>query len=123
MIEAFDSDLVRDVSKIWLRQAANDPPNLVWHYTKAQTLEEILESNCVQATSIKDVNDEKEFLYGQGLVEEILSQRQFELHDLGPILADVRLRIDLFHAQQDVFVFCVSEKRDCKSQWEREAVI
>jgi hypothetical protein len=119
MNDALHSELFRDVEKIWLRELHERPPELVWHHTKGETLEKILESNCVRATSIRHVNDQKEFRYGKDLVEEILGQRQFERHDLGPILDDLRRRIDLFDARTDVFVFCASEESDCKSQWHR----
>ncbi|HYX27563.1 MAG TPA: DUF2971 domain-containing protein [Pyrinomonadaceae bacterium] len=113
MNSAWDSEFYQCVKGIWLRES--QPPELVWHYTKKAMLEAILKSNRIRATSIKDVNDETEFRYGKDLVDEILNEAQ---HHEASLFCDVRKKLDLFKAQRDVFVFCVSEERDCKSQWE-----
>ena len=93
----------------------------VWHYTTADGLLGILESNHIWASAPQVLNDESEVEYGVAIVREALAQLEQER-----LLPDQAL--DLLHEivddgwvermQSEVFVTSASQDGDSLNQWQ-----
>lgn len=94
---------------------------VVWHYTRPQTAESIIEGCAFWATSVTNTNDRSEMLFGMALVKVLWGERsKTSSHrkriDHWIVIAELQL-----HGQRrsDSFVLCASTERDSISQWDR----
>jgi hypothetical protein len=53
-----------------VKRASGDLPQILYHYTSAESLKKILETKRLLATHFEFTNDPTELRYGQGLVVE-----------------------------------------------------
>ena len=60
-------DLLREL----LEKRSSNPPELLYHYTRAGGLLGIVQGHSIWATDIRYLNDGNEFRYGSGLVKQV----------------------------------------------------
>lgn len=94
------------------------PPKSLYHYTSAEGLLGILATKSIRATSIRYMNDTREFQLALALAEREIDARipsngPRYLRGMHSLLLDA-----LRHTHEvDVFVTCFSENGDVLSQW------
>ena len=93
------------------------PPRL-FHYTDANGLLGIIQSQTMWATHVDYLNDASEVQYGQRLVVEMLAAYEAEskLEATRAILARTRDTFGLV-TSTDLYVLCFCEQGDLLSQW------
>lgn len=121
-------DCGRQVMHEWLDQRikadAQLAPDMLWHYTGADGLMGILESDCLWATEARSLNDSSELSYGAERGRKALEE--FNTSGFKDVtrrfiegLADQKKNIlsEYFEAHLKVFVACFCAKKDLLSQW------
>lgn len=121
-------DVGRKAFLSWLSRHVNkdvsDAPAVLWHYTDANGLRGILESDRLWATNTRFLNDSTEFSYGIDLATRALaahdaSANQPETRRFLKGLSDPRKRIihDFLDRTAVLFVTCFCTDGDLLSQW------
>lgn len=88
--------------------------DILYHYTTAQALIEILKSNAVWASDLRYMNDFTELKYAENLIDIELDKATGEDPDLAGLLGDQPDSfMDLFAA----YALCLCEEGDQLSQW------
>lgn len=92
----------------------------IWHYTDANGLLGILNSQELWATGLGFLNDSAELTYGRQLFAEV-TQEALESRHVHPtqkeFLRAVAREVDVRLSSNDLFVCCASEAPDSLSQW------
>ena len=112
--------------------SSSTTPDLVYHYTTANTFRRIIEGKSLRFGHVRPQNDRQEVTYFQDLAYDYLrsemqksSERRAELQPLcTPLLFDIRTpmatRDDIPDGYRSYLV-CFSEEGDLKSQWNHYA--
>jgi glutaredoxin-related protein len=110
---------------IWMRDRyywTTPIPNMIWHYTRFETLQKILAEKSLLLTHVSKMNDENELAVSSNAVEMILKSR-LETPGLTPrkqtLFSEALKQLNFDATQSPYFVFSTSEAEDNASQWFR----
>ncbi len=117
----------KQISTIYDRQYSFEPPpdTILFHYTSAEGLKGIIESNELWATSAYYLNDAAEMFYGYNVLKEVLDQwlrknsRSEDSITLG-LARQLRSSFeDLFEKRllKPIYLMCFCEGDNLLSQW------
>lgn len=96
-----------------------DPDRVVWHHTSADGLLGILRSRTVWATSLRSLNDRKEFTYGQRLFDRVLKSISDKMRPWEQRFLNYHFPRDLSESMRlDSYVFCATQTPDSLNQWQ-----
>ena len=119
MIKRADLDEFADdlLSQFW-KSHRSDAPSTVYHYTSAEGLFGILESNSIWATDCRFLNDASESQVGVAKAKEICRTRRFSQTSayLEEFYRQV-LTVLGVESPEPNFVFSLSEREDDLTQW------
>jgi hypothetical protein len=117
----------KQISTIYGRQYSFEPPSdtILFHYTSAEGLKGIIESNELWATSAYYLNDSAEMFYGYNVLKEVLDQWLSEnsrSEDSITLALARQLRTsfeDLFEKRllKPIYLTCFCEEDNLLSQW------
>lgn len=124
-----DPDVDGSVARLdWLAAQVNTDleaaPDVLWHYTNANGLQGILETDRLWATDARFLNDSQELAYGMDLAREVLAS--FDLTGKKEVTANFVRGLgdpakpvlhDFLNKYLDVFVACFCGNGDLLSQW------
>lgn len=119
--------IFKKISAIYERQYSFEPPpdTILYHYTSAEGLKGIIESNELWATSAYHLNDSAEMFYGYSVLKEVLDQwlnknpRSEDSITLG-LARQLRSSFeDLFEKRllKPTYLTCFCEEDNLLSQW------
>ena len=109
--------LVPHVTEELQRHIDREPPRLLHHYTNQHGLLGIVSTGELWATSVKDLNDRKEFEYAKELVDSLISSRIKEESDERKKKHLGYLRKAAANAGINICVSSWSSRADDLSQW------
>jgi hypothetical protein len=96
----------------------DETPSILYHYTTANGLKGIVESNTIWATHYRFLNDKTEYKYGQQIIENVLNETIGNHSDdkslvdfVGKIIAGIKA------PRRGIYIMSFSEKKDQLSQW------
>lgn len=105
-----------------------DKSQLVWHYTRYETLPLILRSHTFRLTSATNLNDSAELLLGERRMKKALKKLRPSGYDFDELSEFEFERLEEFERNArgvsfdgSAFVFSLSRRGDDNSQWERYA--
>ncbi len=95
-----------------------DPPRVIFHYTTAEGIKGIIETDSIWATNYRYVNDLAEFTYANSLLRDELSARlQSESPLLRAVFEQMLADPDTLLGPVDMFLACFCDQGDLLSQW------
>ncbi|MGA2233856.1 MAG: DUF2971 domain-containing protein [Terriglobales bacterium] len=117
----------KQISTIYEHQYSDEPPpdTVLYHYTSAEGLKGIIESNELWATSAYYLNDSAEMFYGYNVLKDVLDQwlnnnsRPGDSMTLG-LARQLRTSFeDLFQKRllKPIYLTCFCEQDNLLSQW------
>jgi len=108
-------DTVEEVSK-----TCREGNGLTYHYCSLDVCKSIIEKQCIWASDMRFMNDNKEFIYGIDIVKKGLSKlkKYVQYQDISKILLDKINEIDLNNITQR-FLACFSLNGDLRNQWKK----
>jgi hypothetical protein len=119
--------IFKQISLVYERQYSYEPPpdTILYHYTSAEGLKGIIESNDLWATSAYYLNDSAEMFYGYNVLKEVLDQwlsknsRPEDSITLGFARQLRRSFEDLFEKRllKPIYLTCFCEDDNLLSQW------
>ncbi len=93
-------------------------PEGLFHYTNADGLKGIVESNSVWATDIEYLNDSSEMQDAEVLIDKVVEADKSEaIRKLGLSFGHPSPLLRALRTRERCFVFCLTEKRDQLTQW------
>jgi hypothetical protein len=103
-----------------IQQLGRKPPDVLWHYTGADAVINILKSGQIFSTQISCVNDATEYKYSIELVVVALNRLRpsyVSNADAIYLLDYIDARISMEASTSSWFITCFSTERDDLSQW------
>jgi hypothetical protein len=106
------------IARLFARLRPRKVPNALYHYTSGSGLLGIVESKSIWATSIRYLNDSREFALALEIAESVLESRETDAADgfaVG-LYATIRQSLKTI-SHSEMFVSSFSEHGDQLSQW------
>lgn len=96
-----------------------EQPNLLFHYTSASGMRDILDSSRLWATNYRFLNDSSEVGYGVRLFENLVKERlaRAENDVLAEFLSRTLQTANGFDGMFDCYIGCFCERDDLLTQW------
>ena|ERR1700730_12932541 len=101
----------------WKGTQPQRAPKILYHYTKAATFQEILNSGTIWASDIRYMNDASEVTYVSDILKSVIKEAKRSVH--GDHECKLLERISTFDITEmfRVFALCFSELHDSIPQW------
>lgn len=117
------AEFLRELTELANGYLITDPPDLLFHYTSAQGLLAILESNKVWATNLRHMNDFSELDYAHQLISEVFDEigGSSESEPIGNFLNWCKQFFNPFETLFEGYGFCFCKEGDLLSQWREYA--
>jgi Protein of unknown function (DUF2971). len=97
------------------RTFQEDNPPVLYHYSKTENLQSILNSNIIRASNIKKLNDNLEYDYGFNLAKKLIQEKDYDLDFKKILLAELNQYKKNYY--QELYILSFSRDGDNLPLW------